>query len=484
MRILLINPPYQTFTCNLGVGHHVPLGLLMVGGPLVDAGHEVTLLDAEVRRLSDRRIVAAVQAAQPDVVMTGHSGSTPAHPTAMRMLRSIRTVCPQVRTVYGGVHPTFHAQAILEAEPAVDVIVRGEGELTALELVDALQQGCDLSTVPSLAFRTGDRVVLTRERAPLDNLDDFRVGWELVEEWRLYRTLDFGTSAVVQWSRGCPHLCTYCGQRTFWRTWRHRDAKRVVDDIELLHRRYGVRFLHLGDDDPAADQAAWLGFLEELAARKLPVFLHATTRADEVVRDAEHLPLYRRAGVLYILLGMESTDGDVLEAVRKRSSLEADALAPTLMREAGIFSVVGQVVGLREETWAGFDAALRQLIRYDSDWVNVMYATPHAWSEFGDAAAPQTEPDLSKWDYRHPVVRQGGLKPWQLVLAAKWLELRYHARPSKLWRILTTRDPFYRKELLCALSHTTPIWWAELFESLGWALFRAGRGPAAAGEER
>src|SRR3954470_8783285 len=80
MKVLLINPPYQTITSNLGVGHQVPLGLLMVGGPLIDAGHEVKLLDAECRRLGVRAVVHAVRRWDPDVVMTGHAGSTPAHP--------------------------------------------------------------------------------------------------------------------------------------------------------------------------------------------------------------------------------------------------------------------------------------------------------------------------------------------------------------------------------------------------------------------
>ena len=79
MNILLINPPYQTITSNLGVGHQIPLGLLMIGGPLIDAGHTVRLLDAEAGRLCEEEILRAVDRHQPYVVLTGHAGSTPAH---------------------------------------------------------------------------------------------------------------------------------------------------------------------------------------------------------------------------------------------------------------------------------------------------------------------------------------------------------------------------------------------------------------------
>src|SRR5688572_7577140 len=111
MRVLLINPPYVTPTARWGTGHQIPLGLLMVGGPLRDAGHEVRLLDAEQKRLSLDAIAHEVREQAPDLVMTGHAGSTPAHPVCMAMLREIKKQCPQVFTVYGGVFPTYHAAA-------------------------------------------------------------------------------------------------------------------------------------------------------------------------------------------------------------------------------------------------------------------------------------------------------------------------------------------------------------------------------------
>src|SRR5688572_4986422 len=113
MRILLLNPPYQTLTSNLGVGHQVPLGLLMLGGPLLDAGFHVRLLDAEARRLSIRRIVECIGHLDPRIVMTGHAGSTPAHPVCVQTLRAIKRRFPNITTIYGGVYPTYHAAPTL-----------------------------------------------------------------------------------------------------------------------------------------------------------------------------------------------------------------------------------------------------------------------------------------------------------------------------------------------------------------------------------
>ena len=87
MRILLINPPYHAVTSLYGVGEQLPLGLLSVGGALIDDGHEVALLDAEVHHLSIAETVERASASAPTVIMTGHAGSTPAHPVTMAMAR-------------------------------------------------------------------------------------------------------------------------------------------------------------------------------------------------------------------------------------------------------------------------------------------------------------------------------------------------------------------------------------------------------------
>src|SRR5581483_3998519 len=160
MRILLINAPLQSIVCDRGVGHQVPLGLLMIGGPLRDCGHTVRLLDAACDHLSDADIVYAVGIFSADLVMIAHVGSTSAHPCCLRVLRAIKVAYPRTITVYGGVHPTYHDRTILAQHPEVDVIVRGEGEETVTALVDLLaqqasqpDQNWNLSSLPGVSWR-------------------------------------------------------------------------------------------------------------------------------------------------------------------------------------------------------------------------------------------------------------------------------------------------------------------------------------------
>jgi anaerobic magnesium-protoporphyrin IX monomethyl ester cyclase len=167
MTTMLINPPYQTITSNWGVGHQVPLGLLMVGGAARDAGHQVSLLDAEAMRMSCAQVAEQVRRAEPAVVMSGHAGGTPAHPVCVEMFEAIKRVRPETICVYGGVFPTYHDEYVLSRHSAVDIVVRGEGEAIASPLLRALEEGRQLAEVDGspTARRVASRVRRTAPRS-------------------------------------------------------------------------------------------------------------------------------------------------------------------------------------------------------------------------------------------------------------------------------------------------------------------------------
>jgi anaerobic magnesium-protoporphyrin IX monomethyl ester cyclase len=469
MRVLLINPPYQTLTSNWGVGHQIPFGLLAVGGPIIDAGHTVRLLDAECHHLSLAAIVEAARRFRPDVLMTGHAGSTPAHPICVEMLHALKAALPATLTVYGGVFPSYHPEAILANELAIDVIVRGEGEAAGLELIALLAKlprAEALARTEGIAFRAGSRIVLTPERPPIQDLDAYRVGWELIEDWSDYGCFGLGRAAILQFSRGCPHRCTYCGQHDFWVRWRYRDPVKFADEVEWLHRTHDVRFITLADENPTTLRPVWQRCLEEVARRRLLVYFFATIRATDIVRDADLLPLYRDAGILYVLMGLESTDPAVLRRINKGSTPGHDRQACRLLKQHGIFSILGHVVGFEEETHASLRAARRQLARYEGDWLNAMYVTPHDWTPFGEESRRReiVEPNQCNWDYRHQVLGQRYLKPWQLFLWVKVIELWFHLRPAKLWRQLKAGSGFPLYQNVWVLLHIGFVWLAEIVE--------------------
>ena len=139
MRLTLVNPPHTAIGSRVPKELLPPFGLLCIGGPLMDAGHEVRLINADIDPMPLDAIVAQLCADSPDAVLIGHSGSTSVHPTVAVLAALIRAALPQVRIIYGGVYPSYHWQDVLADCPAIDIIVRGEGEVTAPALIAALE---------------------------------------------------------------------------------------------------------------------------------------------------------------------------------------------------------------------------------------------------------------------------------------------------------------------------------------------------------
>ena len=251
MRVLLVHPPHTAIGSRIPKENLPPLGLLAVGGPLIDAGHAVELLNADPGPMPLREIMHRIGCYRPEVVLIGHSGSTSAHPTVLEIARAIKRDCPSTAVVYGGVYPTYHWRDVLSESPDIDYIVRGEGEQSAVNLLAALETGADLHGVAGIAFRTGGAPFATRPAAMLRNLDDYRIGWELID-FADYSYWGGKRAVVLQFSRGCPHLCTYCGQRGFWTKWRYRDPVKLAREIAWLHREHGVELINFADENPTS----------------------------------------------------------------------------------------------------------------------------------------------------------------------------------------------------------------------------------------
>jgi anaerobic magnesium-protoporphyrin IX monomethyl ester cyclase len=426
------------------------------------------LIDAELGPLPIREIVRRIVAASPDLLMIGHSGSTSAHPTALEIAEAVKAADSEIVVIYGGVFPTYHWQDILQQTAAFDVIVRGEGEATAPLLVEAIQNGSLLSGVRGIAFRGPEgEVQSTPPAVASGDLDKYRVGWELIDH-RLYSYWGGKRAVVMQFSRGCPHLCNYCGQRGFWTRWRHRNPELFAKEIARLHREQGVELINLADENPTSSKKAWKAFLLALIAEDVPVLIVGSTRADDIVRDADILHLYRQAGVIRWLIGMENTDEATLALIRKGGGTATDRRAIQLLRQHGILSMATWVVGFEDERlgdlWRGF----RQLLSYDPDQIQALYVTPHRWTPFFRIARERRviQEDIRKWDYKHQVLHMKHLSPVVLFICVKAIEVVIQARPKALARILFHRDVEQRHSMRWYTKMGRRVWFHEVFDFL------------------
>lgn len=480
MRILIINPPHESIGSRMPGEMLPPLGLLAIGGPLIDDGHDVSLIDGDVDNLALDVITRRAEAHGPGAILIGHNGSTSAHPTVVELVARLKRVLPDAPIIYGGVFPTYHWIECLDECPEVDVIVRGEGEETARRVMRALACNGPIDAIPGIAFRRDGLPFATPPAPMIQNLDDYRVGWELIDHAR-YSYYGGKRGVVMQFSRGCPHLCSYCGQRGFWTRWRHRDPKKFAAEIGRLYREHGVTMISFADENPTTSKKVWRDLLKAIIAENVPLTMIATLRADDIVRDADILHLYRQAGFERFLIGMEHTDALTLEKVRKGGATKTDREAIRLLRRNGILSLCSYVVGFEDETLWDYMRAFRQLLIYDPDQIITLFVTPHRWTPFFRDARERKviQLDRKRWDYKNQVLENRHLPPWMTFLAIKALEVLVQARPKALMRTYLHPDPVARAGMRWYARIGRRVWLHEI-HCFFWRDSHIRRGPTLA----
>jgi radical SAM superfamily enzyme YgiQ (UPF0313 family) len=294
-----------------------PLGLASLAAALKGRGHQVTLLDMQGSVMDTPELERRLRAEKPDLV--GITAMTPTLPEALRVAERARAVVPSAGVVLGGVHPTLDPEGVL-ASPAVDYVIRGEGERPLADLADALTGRGSIDRVEGLCRRVDGRLVVKPRAHPVEDLDDlpspdygaFPVD-RYVEHFAHLRGLR-GISMIV--SRGCPFQCSFCAvHQTMSRKWRTRSPERVVDDIVALRDRWGVEGIWFKDSIFNLNPKWTAEFCRLMVERKVGISWQALTRIDLV--DEDELRMMRDAGLTQLDLGIESGSPRTLQKLRK-----------------------------------------------------------------------------------------------------------------------------------------------------------------------
>ena len=411
-KVLLITPPYHCGVLE-SAGVWLPLPFVYLAGALRKAGYEPVIYDAMSRFDDYQSIERRIKAEQPDAVCS--TAYTATVSDAIEVLALAKKLNPEVITILGGVHPTFCWEEILaKSADAVDFVVRGEGEFTLPELLDAVFSKGDVSKVKGIAYVDDGRPVATEQRPFAAELDSLERAWDLVE-WPLYtfRTKADSVLAVTQTSRGCPQGCTFCSQQLFWkRSWRARSPENFVAELESLRDRFGVNVAMITDELPTLDKPRWERILDLLIERDVGVELLMETRVDDILRDEAILDKYREAGVLHIYVGVESASQETLDRWGKNIKIESSRQAIELINEADIISETSFVLGMPEETPASIASALDLAKHYNPDLVFFLAIAPWPYSDI----YPEIKEHVVSSDYRKYNLVEPVIKPISMTL--------------------------------------------------------------------
>jgi anaerobic magnesium-protoporphyrin IX monomethyl ester cyclase len=385
VKVLFIEPP-KTIWFVMGEYLPPPYGIIQLAAYLERAVPDVAVevVDCTAEALDWRGLELRIRAAAPDVVASSGLSTCNTY-LVLRTLEIAKAVDPAILTVTGGQHFTATAQESLAAYPELDVIVRGEGEQTLTELVQRTRDAAGYTAVRGTSYRTDDGGIRHNPPRPLlANLDDLPYpGYHLVEPLmgRYHFTAMMGPRApyaLIEGSRGCQHRCTFCSQWCHWQgTWRSKTPARVADELLYCYERFGSRFIWLTDDNFAFGHRG-TALADALVRRGVPddLMWFTQARCDDVVRHRSTLPQLRRAGLRWVLLGVERDDPSTLTAFRKQIA-PADAVeAVRLLKAHDIFAQAMFILGTRQDTTASI-AALRDFAHaLDPDFAIFALLTP------------------------------------------------------------------------------------------------------------
>lgn len=437
-KIYLLYPPisklerYSSAVGSVG-GDQIPLGIFYLAAYLREAGYHVSVTDAEANDLTEDQIVDEIRRLSPDFI--GISSTTVAFHRALIVANMIKAHLPSIPTILGGPHVTSNWEHAMSFE-AFDYGVIGEGEISMLELIDALSKGTSTHEVAGIAYRdSNQKVIVTSKREPIGNLDVLPFpAYDLIPDMSLYTPppSNYETLPVVNiiTSRGCPSQCTFCDRSVFGTKHRERSAENVFAEIKYLWETYRIKEIAFVDDTFLINKKRIYKLFDLLREAGLSFRWTCMARINNVT--FEFLQFLKENGCWNIAFGIESGDEGILAVIKKNISIAAvrrviDWCHQLRIKTKGFF-----IVGHPMETLETIDKTIRLACSLKLDAAVVTLNTPIPGSQQYTEASRYGSLDTTDWSQFNcwrPVFVPKGLTKNLLLKKQKEFYLRFYLRP-------------------------------------------------------
>jgi len=402
--ILLINPP----SAIKDIPDIPPLGLAYLASVLRNSNFEVVVLDLDLERERLAELPRLLADWRPDIV--GLGGLTLQIENAFKIAREVKERLPRTMVVVGGPHASaLPEETIHESLGGVDVVVTGEGEYAML----ALAQGRAWDEIPGIYYRQDNVILRTASPSPIANLDELPLPARDLLPMHRYRgwgPLRKRPTTHLIASRGCPFDCAYCSEKAvFSRGHRRRNPQRVVDEIEHLADRFGMREVSFYDDLFTLHKNFVMAVCQEMIRRRLRIEWKALSRVDTIDRDM--LQAMREAGCWLISYGFESGSQQILDNIRKKQTVAQCREAARLTRAAGISFFGFFMIGNIGETESTIFDTLRLARDIRPDYWQFTITRPDPGSFLYHAYRDEIHVGMSSWDDYYAFAREDSRMP-------------------------------------------------------------------------
>ncbi|MDI6791411.1 MAG: radical SAM protein [bacterium] len=394
--IVLINPPRLFKEGNIwkAIDRSLPaLGIAYCAAYLEKEGFTVKILDMQAEPITPDELKSILQEWAPK--FAGLTATTVEINRALEVAHFVKENFPQTGIIFGGVHSTLRPEEILSHE-FVDLVVRGEGEITLTELM----KGRSLEDILGLSFKENGKPVHNKAREFIENIDDIPYPAHHLLPIAKYKPSTGNYKRLpamsMMTSRGCPGKCTFCSTEAMGKRTRFRTPANIVGEMERLIKDYGIKEISFYDDTITAKRKNMQGMCELMLKRGLDITWSCMSRVDCI--DQETLGLMKQAGCHQIGYGVESGDENILKNIKKHISLEKVKEVVEITKKTGLDVRCMFMFGNPGETKETLEKTVRLAIELDPDIVVFNITTPYPGTEMYDWAVKNGHLNITNWN--------------------------------------------------------------------------------------
>ena len=448
--VTLVNPPAPE-----GYAGHLPFALLGLGylAAVLEKNHyEVDVIDCPVLNLSYEDFKTEIRKRQPNIV--GLTSTTLTYNPALKLAKIAKEALPNCLTFIGGPHVTFWDDKTLQECPYIDVIVRKEGEYTLLELAQKVEADQNFHDVLGITYRQNGKIVRNPDRPYIEDLDS--LPFPARHLWPMERLRKYENILYLAASRGCVFWCEFCATvRMHGRKFRMRSPKDIVDELEFLHKTYGVTNFTFCDDAFTVEPDRTEELCRLILERKLKIKWNCGTRVDMLTREL--LLKMREAGCISVWSGVESGSQRVLDAMHKGITTEQTIRVYEWIRELGLKPVPNVILGFPGETKESAWETIKFVEKISPDEVGFYnIATPFPGTPLYDTVKKNgwlRVTDFDKYDTVTPVFETPWLSMKELKEIREQAFHHFYTRPTYVIRMFGKGWMYGFAALKTALAH-------------------------------
>ncbi|PIQ87317.1 MAG: hypothetical protein COV73_03585 [Candidatus Omnitrophica bacterium CG11_big_fil_rev_8_21_14_0_20_43_6] len=437
MKAFLLNPPTGRYMrsdrCQAPVDTRIaeparpPMDLAYMAAVLESMGLECKIKDYPMEQKGWDAVSADIEHFMPDLLII--NTTTPTIENDLLVCDLAKKINPPVKTIAKGAHFFVYDREIMNKFKGLDILIRGEPELTIKELAE----NNDYSGVSGVTFRRSNEIIRNTDRPFIQNIDELPFPARHLLNNRLYLTPDTKeTLAFITVSRGCPGSCIFCAAGLVSGSkLRIRSIDNVIQEIEECITKYDIRNFFFSADTFTWDKQWVIELCTQLTKKNLHIRWGANSRVDTL--DEEMAAGMKKAGCYIIGFGAESASQPILDRIKKGITVGQIEQAVNLCKKYNVNSFLVFIIGLPWETHDTIKETVKFVKRTAASFIEVNIAYPLPGTVFYNIAKENRLFDdalLAGHDYSNPLVKSLSLSTQELIKLRKKILRAFYMRPG------------------------------------------------------